>query len=174
MYWLGTLVYEPACENEQCVNNLVGKLGSQKASSMTSNQELLTKCQRCQRAVEKDKTPTVSTKSKTMYFCDNCFRAVFKYDETLKTVQMLWEEAGRKTPFTIRSNNWHKSSFMIVKERQISQSSNGKTVFIGDMYLRGVLKEQNKPVGKANHFLWVGWSEELARQHQEPPVQNAV
>ena len=47
---------------------------------------------------------------------------------------------------------------------------------MGDMYLRGVLKEQNRPLGKANFFNWVSWGEELAQQYKKKlpklPVEN--
>lgn len=108
-----------------------------------------------------------------MYFCDNCFRAIFKYDESLKTVQMIWEEKGKKTPFTVRSTNWHKSSYMVVKSAE-SNAGSKKSSFVGDMYLRGVLKEQDKSVGKANHFIWISWSEDLAKKYQEPAVEPQI
>ena len=138
--------------------------------NMTS--EPPTKCQRCHREVDRGKTPTIITRSKTMYFCDNCFHAVFKYDESLKTIRMIWEEQGRKTPFTVRSTNWHKSSYMVVKSAE--NHNDTKSTFIGDMYLRGVLKEQDKPVGKSNHFIWVSWSEDLARKYQEPTAESQI
>ncbi|MDG6994942.1 MAG: hypothetical protein JRN52_03380 [Nitrososphaerota archaeon] len=130
-------------------------------------------CQRCHREVDKSKTPTIITKSKTMYFCENCFHAVFKFDENLRTIKMIWEEQGMKTPFTVRSTNWHKSSYMVVKSTDNS-SDLKKSTFIGDMYLRGVLKEQDKPVGKANHFIWVSWSEDLAKKFQEPVAEPSI
>lgn len=138
--------------------------------------ELFGKCERCTQEVEKGKTPTVSTKDRTMYFCENCFKSVFKFDPNLKTVQMLWEENARKTPFTIRSSNWHRSSYMIINEVKTTESPNGKqkTVFVGDMYLRGNLKEQSRPIGKANFFLWTKWSAELAAKYKEEPRPGAV
>jgi len=131
----------------------------------------VTKCQRCERNVEKEKTPFVSTRKKTMYFCDNCFKAVFKYDETLKTLPMIFRETGGRVPFVVRSTNWHRSSYMIVKEVREEEIRDGKSkqVFVGDMYLRGILKEQNRPLGKANFFNWVSWSEELAQKYKEAP-----
>ncbi|HZW56792.1 MAG TPA: hypothetical protein VFF30_10935 [Nitrososphaerales archaeon] len=134
--------------------------------------------------MSREKASIVTTRKRTMYFCENCFRAVFKYDESLKTLPMIYEEGGRKTPFVVRSTNWHRSSYMVVKEvTETAAGSNkgGKQVFIGDMYLRGVLKEQNRPLGKANFFNWVSWSEELAQKYKEdvpsasnPPVPQEV
>jgi len=146
--------------------------------SMTNTvAEPSTKCQRCQREVEKEKTAFVSTRKKTMYFCDNCFKAVFKYDETLRTLPMIFQESGGKVPFVVRSNNWHRSTYMIVREVKVEDAKKGgkkKQVFMGDMYLRGVLKEQNRPLGKANFFNWVSWSEELAQKYKEetPPAAS--
>jgi NAD-dependent SIR2 family protein deacetylase len=127
------------------------------------------RCQRCQKELESEKAASVVSKNGTMRFCDNCFRAVFKYDKNLKTVQMIWEENQKVTPFVIRSTNWHGSSYMVVKEVKSSSEPKGrdKIVFVGDMFLRGQLKEQNKAVGKANHFIWFSWSEELAKKHLE-------
>jgi hypothetical protein len=156
---------------------------------LVSNQpDEVVKCQRCGHEVDRERTPSVSTRRKTMYFCDNCFKAVFKYDETLRTIPMLWEENGRKLPFVVRSTNWHKSSFMLVKEVREEEAAaragkemkkmmmmKKKQVFIGDMYLRGVLKEQNRPLGKATFFNWVSWSEELASKYkEEPPSQEST
>ena len=106
-----------------------------------------------------------------MYFCDGCFKSVFKYDENMKTVNQIWEENSREFPFVIRSSNWHRSSYMKVKEARTLDMGNGgkaKSVFVGDMYLRGVLKEQDRNVGKANQFIWFKWSEELAEKYKEP------
>jgi len=135
-----------------------------------------TKCQRCQKEVEKEKTPFVSTRKKTMYFCDNCFKAVFKYDESLRTLPMIFQENGGKVPFVVRSTNWHRSSYMIVRDVKEQDSKGGKKkqIFLGDMYLRGVLKEQNRPLGKANFFNWVSWSEELAQKYKEEQVPAVV
>ena len=108
-----------------------------------------------------------------MHFCDNCFHAVFKYDESLKTIPMIYDQGGRRVPFVVRSTNWHKSSYLVVKEVKAADGSgNKKQIFIGDMYLRGVLKEQNRPLGKANFFNWVSWSEELAQKYKEPVVEG--
>ena len=151
-----------------------------KSERIKTHPELFVQCQRCGEDIEKEKSPTISFKERTMYFCENCFKSVFKYDENLKTVPMIWEENGRKTPFTIRSSNWHRSSYMVIKEVRDSLSSGGKpkTVFLGDMYLRGNLKEQSRPIGKANYFLWFSWSEELAAKYKEetqaPPVEETT
>jgi hypothetical protein len=51
--------------------------------------------------------------------------------------------------------------------REEARGGKRKQVFMGDMYLRGVLKEQNRPLGKANFFNWVSWSEELAQKYKE-------
>ena len=104
---------------------------------MNADSEIsVTKCQRCKREVDKEKTPFVSTRKKTMYFCDNCFKAVFKYDETLKTLPMIFQETGGKVPFVVRSTNWHRSSYMIVREVREEEARGGKRkqVFMGDMY----------------------------------------
>jgi hypothetical protein len=131
------------------------------------------KCQRCERELSKDKSAIVSFRGRSMTFCENCFKSVFKYDESLRTVTQIYEQIGRKTPFTIRSNNWHHSSFMIVNKVESSPGKNGsaKTTFIGDFYLRGVLKEQGHAVGKANHFLWTPWSAEEASKYKEEAPQ---
>lgn len=130
-----------------------------------------TKCQRCGSEVMKEKCPFVSHKKRITYFCDNCFKAVFKFDENMKTINQLWEENGRRFPLVVRSNNWHRSSYMVIKDfkNQESESGKRKTAYIGDMYLRGTLKEQDRPVGKANHFIWFRWSEELAQKYREEP-----
>jgi hypothetical protein len=134
--------------------------------------ELSVKCQRCAGDMSREKAASVSFKKKTLYFCDNCFKSVFKYDENLRTVSQIWEENGRTVPFIIRSNNWHRSSYMKVKDVKNSDPTakgKPKLTFVGDMYLRGDLKEQDRNVGKANHFLWFSWSEELAAKYKEPP-----
>jgi hypothetical protein len=71
----------------------------------------------------------------------------------------------------VRSNNWHRSSYMKIKDYRTVDSPSGKKkqTFIGDMYLRGELKEQERSVGKSNHFLWFAWSEELAQKYKEEP-----
>lgn len=133
------------------------------------------KCQRCKRELSREKSANISFRGRSLIFCENCFKSVFKYDESLRTVFQIYEQIGRKTPFTIRSNNWHRSSFMIVNKVDSSPSKNGgaKTVFIGDFYLRGVLKEQGHAVGKANHFLWTPWSaEEASKYKEETPEQQ--
>jgi len=151
------------------------ELGREESSPMMIQSDF-TKCQRCQKEVEKEKTPFVSTRKKTMYFCDNCFKAVFKYDESLRTLSMIFQENGGKVPFVVRSTNWHRSSYMIVRDvkEQDSKGVKKKQVFLGDMYLRGVLKEQNRPLGKANFFNWVSWSEELAQKYKEEQVPAVV
>lgn len=139
-----------------------------------SDQEQI-KCQRCQSELAMDKASTVSNRKKTMYFCDNCFKAVFKYDENMKTVNMIWEANQKRFPLIVRSNNWHKSSYMKIKDYRTVDSPSGKKkqAFIGDMYLRGELKEQDRPVGKSNQFLWFAWSEDLAKQYKEEPRPEA-
>jgi len=129
-----------------------------------------TKCQRCGSEISKEKAASIYFKKKTTYFCDGCFKSVFKYDENLRTVSQIWEERGRAVPFIVRSSNWHKSSYMKIKDVRNSEASGGKTklIFVGDMYLRGDLKEQDRNVGKANHFIWFPWSEELAQKYKEP------
>jgi hypothetical protein len=130
-------------------------------------------CQRCKKSIAKDKAAVITYRNRSQNFCDNCFKSVFKYDESLRTVFQLFELAGRKTPFVIRSNNWHRSSYMIVKNAQPDSGKNGnvKLTFIGDFYLRGTLKEQEHKVGKANHFLWKAWSPEEAAKYKDdnPP-----
>jgi len=130
----------------------------------------LVRCQRCAGEVSKDKAATISFKKKTTYFCDGCFKSVFKFDENLRTVLQIWEGNGKAVPFIVRSNNWHKSSFMKIKDVRNSEAPRGKSkfIFVGDMYLRGELKEQDRNVGKANHFIWFPWSEELALKYKEP------
>jgi len=128
------------------------------------------RCQRCGDEVTLEKAANVTFRKKTTYFCDGCFKSVFKYDENLKTVNQIWEEKGKAVPFIVRSNNWHRSSFMKIKDVKNSEALGGKSklIFIGDMYLRGELKEQDRNVGKANHFIWFPWSEELAAKFKEP------
>jgi len=131
------------------------------------------KCQRCDKEVTKEKTARIVFKDRGYTFCENCFKAVFKYNESLRTVMQIYDQVGRKTPFTIRSDNWHHSSFMVVNEVKPVAGKNGaeKLTFIGDFYLRGVLKEQGHAVGKANHFLWTPWSaEEAAKYKEETPA----
>jgi hypothetical protein len=131
---------------------------------------LSVRCQRCGDEVSREKAASISFRRKTTYFCDGCFKSVFKFDENLRTVTQIWEEKGKAVPFIVRSNNWHKSSYMKIKDVKNSVASAGKSkfVFVGDMYLRGELKEQDRNVGKANHFIWFPWSEELALKYKEP------
>ena len=89
--------------------------------------ELSVKCQRCAGDMSKEKAAMVSFKKKTLYFCDNCFKSVFKYDENLRTVSQIWEENGRTVPFIIRSSNWHRSSYMKVKDVKSADRVEGKT-----------------------------------------------
>ena len=61
---------------------------------------------------------------------------------------------------------------MIIREVREEEARGGKRkqVFMGDMYLRGVLKEQNRPLGKANFFNWVverGIGSEVQRRNSE-------
>ncbi len=129
------------------------------------------RCQRCGDVVSREKAASISYKKKTTYFCDGCFKSVFKYDENMKTVSQIWMEKGKAVPFIVRSNNWHRSSYMKIKDVKNSEKAPGgksKLIFIGDMYLRGELKEQDRNVGKANHFIWFPWSEELALKYKEP------
>lgn len=139
--------------------------------SKSAGQEPPIKCQRCGAELSREKASVVTSKKKTLYFCDNCFKSVFKYDENMKTINMLWEENGKKFPMIVRSNNWHRSSYMKIKDYRTVDSPSGKKkqTFIGDMYLRGELKEQERSVGKSNHFLWFAWSEELAQKYKEEP-----
>ena len=128
------------------------------------------KCQRCGDGVSKEKAAMITFKKKSTYFCDGCFKSIFKYDENLRTVTQIWEGNGRSVPFIVRSNNWHKSSYMKIKDVRTSEASGGKSklIFVGDMYLRGELKEQDRNVGKANHFIWFPWSAETAQKYKEP------
>ncbi|MDA4112190.1 MAG: hypothetical protein OK439_06590 [Thaumarchaeota archaeon] len=144
---------------------------SETLSRPEAETSLSTKCQRCAGEISREKAAVISFKKKTMYFCDNCFKSVFKYDENLRTVNQIWEENGRNVPFIIRSSNWHRSSYMKVKEVKSANSSKGKPklTFVGDMYLRGDLKEQDRNIGKSNHFIWFCWSEEIAQKYKEPP-----
>ena len=133
------------------------------------------RCQRCGDDISKEKAASISFRKKTTFFCDGCFKSVFKFDENMKTVQKIWEEKGRAVPFIVRSNNWHKSSYMKIKDVRNSEVPAGKSsklVFVGDMYLRGELKEQDRNVGKANHFIWFPWSEELALKYREPAAES--
>ena len=140
-------------------------------STGAENANASTKCQRCGSEISKDKAPYVSYKKKLTYFCDNCLKSVFKFDENMKTIDKLWEDNGKKFPMVVRSNNWHRSSYMVIKGVRNLESPSGKkkTAYFGDMYLRGALKEQDRPVGKANHFIWFSWSEELAQKYKEEP-----
>jgi hypothetical protein len=139
-----------------------------------ASQAFYSKCQRCGMELGREKGATISFKKETLFFCDNCFKSVFKYDENMKTVNQLWEENGKLLPFIIRSSNWHRSSYMKVKEVKNSEEGKQKSIFFGDMYLRGVLKEQDRKVGKANHYIWYKWSEELAQKYKEerPPQEE--
>lgn len=139
--------------------------------SVHLSQDLSVKCQRCGAELSREKASVVSSKKRTMHFCDNCFKSVFKYDENMKTINMIWEENGKKFPMIVRSNNWHRSSYMKIKDYRTVELPSGKKkqAFIGDMYLRGDLKEQDRPVGKSNQFLWFAWSEELAQKYKEEP-----
>lgn len=145
-----------------------------------TNPELSVTCQRCGKDFSKDKVASIAFRDRMMTFCEGCFKAVFKYDESLRTVSQIYEENGRRTPFTIRSNNWHRSSFMIVNDVRTIPGKNGaeKAVYVGDFYLRGVLKEQSHNVGKANHYIWTPWSAEEAAKYvetaplSEPAIQE--
>lgn len=130
----------------------------------------MVRCQRCGSDVSREKAATISFKKKITFFCDGCFKSVFKFDENLRSVMQIWEGNGRSVPFIVRSNNWHKSSFMKIKDVRNSESHGGKSkvIFVGDMYLRGELREQDRNVGKASHFIWFPWSEELAEKYKEP------
>src|SRR5579862_1797803 len=88
------------------------------------------RCQRCGGEISREKAASVSFKKKTTYFCDGCFKSVFKYDENLRTVSQIWEEKGRTLPFIVRSNNWHKSSYMKIKDIRNSEASGGKPKLI--------------------------------------------
>jgi hypothetical protein len=136
-----------------------------------SQQIYAVKCERCKEDISKEKASSVTSKKNTLYFCDNCFKSVFKFDASMKTINMIWEENGKRFPMIVRSNNWHKSSYMKIKDYRNVDSPTGKKkqAFIGDMYLRGELKEQDRPVGKSNQFLWFAWSEELAHKYKEEP-----
>jgi len=131
----------------------------------------MVRCQRCEDTLSREKAASITFKKETTFFCDGCFKSVYKFDKNMKTILQIWEQNGRAVPFIVRSNNWHKSSYMKIKEVKNSEAQGGKStklIFIGDMYLRGELKEQDRNVGKANHFLWFPWSEELALKYKEP------
>lgn len=130
--------------------------------------ELFVKCERCAGDVDIEKTPSVSYSGKKLYFCDKCFRAVFKFDKKLKPVGKIWEEGGRKMPFVVRKGSWHGSTYTVVKKmKESGEGEKRKTLFLGDLYLRGVLEKQDQPVGRADAFIWVSWSEALAKEHKE-------
>jgi hypothetical protein len=131
-------------------------------------------CQRCGKDYPNTKVATISFKDRTLHFCESCFKAVFKYDESLRTVAQIFEQNGRTTPFTIRSNNWHRASFMIVNEVRLA-GTNGteKTTYVGDFYLRGALKEQGHSVGKATHYIWTPWSAEEAAKYKEAASETS-
>ncbi len=133
-------------------------------------------CQRCGEQVQKGKLGTISFKDTNYHFCERCFKAVFKYDPSMKTVDQIWNDNGKTVPFAVRSSNWHKSTYMLIREAKASTANkNGskpKTVYIGDFFLRGDLKEQNHVVGKANHFIWTPWSAELAEKYKEPVPED--
>ena len=143
--------------------------------SVKDNRGVITlesKCLRCGTNVAREKGATIALRKKTMFFCDTCFKSVFKYDENMRTVSQIWEQNGRKVPFVVRSSQWHRSSYMKVKDVKDAESGNGKTkkiTFVGDMYLRGELKEQDRNIGKSNHYIWYSWSEELAQKYKEAP-----
>ena len=132
-------------------------------------------CQRCGKDIPNSRIATINFKDRNMSFCESCFKAVFKYDASLRTVAQVYEQNGRRTPFTIRSNNWHRSSFMIVNEVKPAVGKNGteKAAYVGDFYLRGVLKEQGHNVGKANHYIWTLWSAEEAAKYKEEPLPES-
>ncbi len=132
--------------------------------------ELFTKCERCQSNVEVEKTPSVIFSGKKMYFCDKCFKSVFKYDKRLKSVGKIWEEGGKRFPFVVRKGSWHGSTYFVVKSTKEAgdpKSGKSKTTFAGDLYLRGVLEKQDQPVGRPDAFIWLSWSEELAKEHKD-------
>ena len=133
-----------------------------------SHPEQFVKCERCGNDVEIEKTPSVSFAGKKLYFCDKCFRAVFKFDKKLKPVSKIWEEGGRKLPFVIRKGSWHGSTYTVVKQtKESGEGEKRKRLFLGDLYLRGVLEKQDQPVGRSDAFIWVSWSEALAKEHKE-------
>ncbi|MGI0080143.1 MAG: hypothetical protein ACRECH_11015 [Nitrososphaerales archaeon] len=130
--------------------------------------EQFSKCQRCDNYIEIKKTPSVSYAGKKLYFCDKCFRAVFKFDKKLKPVGKIWEEGGKKLPFVVRKGSWHGSTYTVVKQiKESGEAGKKKTIFLGDLYLRGVLEKQDQPVGRSDAFIWVSWSEALAKEHKE-------
>jgi hypothetical protein len=144
-----------------------------KSEKARTDSDLCVSCRRCGDNIERAKSGNISYRGESMIFCDRCFKSVFKYDPSMRTVDQIWNDNGRKTPFVVRSSNWHRSSYMLVKEAKSTEGSKGKTktVYVGDFYLRGELKEQNHVVGKANHFIWTPWSTELAEKYKEPVTQ---
>lgn len=132
-------------------------------------------CQRCGEQVQREKLGTISFKGSNYQFCERCFKSVFKYDPSMKTVEQIWRDNGKSVPFVVRSNNWHRSSYMLIREAKVANAQkNGKpkVVYVGDFFLRGDLKEQNHVVGKANHFIWFPWSSELAQKFKEPVSES--
>jgi hypothetical protein len=147
-----------------------GGLNKSEAELLRVHPELFTRCERCGTDVEIESTPKVNFSGKTLYFCDKCFKSVFKYDKRLKSVGKIWEEGGKKFPFVVRKGSWHGSTYVIVrsaKDLEGTKSGKPKTAFFGDLYLRGNLEKQDQPVGRPDAFIWLSWSEELARQHKD-------
>src|SRR5487761_369686 len=143
-------------------------LNKSKDDLITIHPELFVKCERCAGDVDIEKTPSVSYSGKKLSFCDKCFRAVFKFDKKRKPVGKIWEEGGRKMPFVVRKGSWHGSTYTVVKKmKESGEGEKRKTLFLGDLYLRGVLEKQDQPVGRADAFIWVSWSEALAKEHKE-------
>jgi hypothetical protein len=129
-------------------------------------------CQRCGDEIQKGKVGTISYRDNTFHFCERCFKAVFKYDPSMRTVDQIYRDNGKTLPFIVRSSNWHKSTYMQITDAKVATAQKSgakqKVVYVGDFYLRGELKEQNHVVGKANHFIWTPWSAELAQKYKEP------
>lgn len=134
----------------------------------TSVSEPGMRCERCGKEVEIEKTPFVSFSGKKLHFCDKCFKGVFKFDKKLKPIAKIWEEGGKRFPFVVRKGSWHGSTYTEVKHlKEVGEGEKKKLTFLGDLYLRGNLEKQDQPVGRADAFIWVSWSKELADQHKE-------
>jgi hypothetical protein len=71
-----------------------------------------------------------------------------------KNVFQLWVDNNKTLPFKVRRFSWHPATYFLVKEVNIKWEYFEKTGKLygkafGDMYVRGVLSEQNSELGCA-------------------------
>jgi hypothetical protein len=82
-----------------------------------------------------------------------------KEGENLKNVFQLWMENNKKLPFKVRRFSWRPTTFFLVTKIEVKQDYYEKTGKLygkayGDMYLRGKLASQGKPLNCAGCYQW--------------------